>query len=406
MYDILQGLRVVEAASFVAGPSSGLYLQQYGAEVIRLDPVTGPPDYRRWPLSAGGDSLFWEGLNKGKKSIAVDLSRPEGRELAAAVITAPGENAGLFVTNTPASGMFAHDRLAVLRSDLISVRVMGWGDGTSAVDYTVNPAFGVPHMTGPADSDEPVNHVLPAWDLLAGSYAAFILLAAERRRRQTGAGAEVRLPLSDVAATTLANLGQVAEVAAGGDRPRVGNALFGAFGRDFVCGDGRRIMVVAITPRQWANLVGALGIEAAVGALEERLGTSFARDEGQRFTHREPLFAMVQQAIGQNTFEGVAAAFDAKGVCWSPYRTLRQAFHEDLLFQEAYGLFEAIAHPGGGRYATPGAAGRLEGMPRGPAASAPRFGAHTDEVLSSLLGLPTAEISRLHTAGLVAGPRP
>ncbi|MFG1285081.1 CoA transferase [Xanthobacter autotrophicus] len=406
MYDILEGLRIVEAASFVAGPSSGLYLQQYGAEVIRLDPVTGPPDHRRWPLSAGGDSLFWEGLNKGKKSIAVDLSRPEGRELAAAVITAPGENAGLFVTNTPATGVFAHARLAALRADLISVRVMGWGNGTSAVDYTVNPAFGVPQMTGPADSDVPVNHVLPAWDLIAGCYAAFTLLAAERRRRQTGAGAEVRVALSDVAATTLANLGQVAEVAAGGDRPRVGNALFGAFGRDFACGDGRRIMVVAITPRQWANLVGALDIEAAVRELEQRLGTSFARDEGQRFTHREPLFAIVERAIGRSPFDRIATALDEKGVCWSPYRSLTQALREDPVFHEAYGLFETVHHPGGGPYATPGSAGRFEGLSRTPAASAPRFGAHTDEVLSSLLGLPAAEISRLHTAGVVAGPRP
>ena len=82
MYDLLKGLRVVEGAAFVAGPSCALYLAQMGAEVIRFDAIGGGPDFRRWPLSAGGDSYYWEGLNKAKKSIAIDLSRPEGRELA------------------------------------------------------------------------------------------------------------------------------------------------------------------------------------------------------------------------------------------------------------------------------------------------------------------------------------
>ena len=82
MYDLLKGLRVVEGSAFVAAPTCGLYLAQMGAEVIRFDTIGGGPDFRRWPLSAQGDSLYWEGLNKGKKSIAIDLGRPEGRELA------------------------------------------------------------------------------------------------------------------------------------------------------------------------------------------------------------------------------------------------------------------------------------------------------------------------------------
>ncbi|HEX3915827.1 MAG TPA: CoA transferase, partial [Caulobacteraceae bacterium] len=82
MYDLLKGLTVVEAAAFIAGPTSGLYLSQFGATVIRIDQVGGGPDFRRWPLSDSGHSLYWEGLNKGKKSIVIDLARTEGRELA------------------------------------------------------------------------------------------------------------------------------------------------------------------------------------------------------------------------------------------------------------------------------------------------------------------------------------
>jgi 2-methylfumaryl-CoA isomerase len=232
MYEILSGVRIVECASFIAAPSCALHLRQLGAQVVRIDPIGGGPDFDRWPVSESGRSFYWEGLNKGKRSIAIDLSRAQGRSLAVDIITAGGPDAGLFVTNFPKDGFLSHEALCTKRADLVSVRVMGWNDGMQGVDYTVNAALGVPYMTGSsANADAPVNHVLPAWDLLTGSYAAFALLAAERHRRATGQGQEVLVPLSDVAIASLGHTGQIAEVLTGGDRPRFGNDLFGAFGR-------------------------------------------------------------------------------------------------------------------------------------------------------------------------------
>ena len=86
MYDILSGLKIVEVSSFVASPTAGLYCAQFGAEVIRVDQVGGGPDYRRWPVTEGNDSLYWENLNRAKKSVALDLSKPEGRELLQALV--------------------------------------------------------------------------------------------------------------------------------------------------------------------------------------------------------------------------------------------------------------------------------------------------------------------------------
>jgi len=129
MYSHLHGLRIVEGASFIAAPSCGLYLAQLGATVIRFDQIGGGPDYRRWPLDAAGRSLYWEGLNKGKKSIAIDLRQPRGRELAVRLATAPGPGGGIFLTNYPAGGFLSHENLLRHRSDQITVRVMGWADG-------------------------------------------------------------------------------------------------------------------------------------------------------------------------------------------------------------------------------------------------------------------------------------
>jgi 2-methylfumaryl-CoA isomerase len=135
MYRLLADMRVVEGAAFVAAPMCALHLAQLGAEVIRIDAIGGGPDFLRWPRAPGGGaSLYWEGLNKGKKSVALNLSSPEGRELAVALATAPGEGAGLFVTNYPVGGFLAHEKLAARRPDMITVRVMGWPDAeTSAI---------------------------------------------------------------------------------------------------------------------------------------------------------------------------------------------------------------------------------------------------------------------------------
>ena len=163
MYNLLSGLSVIEASSFVASPSAGLYLAQMGAEVIRVDQIGGGPDFRRWPVTQANDSLYWENLNRAKKSVALDLGSGEGRELLAELVRATGQ----FVTNFPAEGFLSHAKLTEGRTDLVTVRVMGWADGSPALDYTVNNAVGYPMMTGAGP--EPVNHVLPAWDLLTGA---------------------------------------------------------------------------------------------------------------------------------------------------------------------------------------------------------------------------------------------
>ena len=405
MYQLLSGLRIIECASFIAAPTCSLHLQQMGAQVIRIDPIGGGPDSHRWPLSSGGSSLYWEGLNKGKQSIAVDFASPEGRALVAQLVCAPGAGGGLFVTNFPVDGFLSHERLRQGRADLITARVMGWADGTPAVDYTINAAVGVPYMTGPSGpGSEPVNHVLPAWDLLTGAYAAFALLAAERHRQATGLGQEVRVPLSDMAIASLGHLGQIAEVQEGLDRPKMGNSLFGAFGRDFKTADDRRLMVVAITPRQWTGLVAALDLGQAVAGIESALGVSFAKDEGVRFVHRDLLTPLVEAAMGRRGVDSLAAAFETNGVCWGPYHTLKEALAEEPRLVSGNPLFNAVTHPSGLTYPTPGAAATLSHSERSAPLRAPRLGEHTDQVLSDILGMSAAQIAQLHDAGRVAGP--
>ena len=401
MSGILSGLRVIEGSAFVAAPLGGMTLAQLGADVIRFDQIGGGLDYHRWPLAADGQSLFWAGLNKGKRSIQLDLGSPAGRELATALITASGAEAGIFLTNFPMRGWLEYETLAKRRRDLIMVALTGNPDGTSEVDYTVNPATGFPWATGPRNLAEPLNSVLPAWDIALGSLATIGLLAAERQRSRTGKGQLVRLSLSDVAFAMVGNLGRIAEAELGArDQQKDGNYLYGAFGHDFETRDGRRIMAVALTARQWSALVDATGIAQACHDVEHATGYDFDSESG-RFQGRDLIAALLRPWFASRDLAEIRKIFAGTGVSWGPYQTFRQLVAEDPRCSTANPMFAEVAHPGIGTYLMPGSPLDFAGMERLPIRRAPLLGEHTDEVLAEVLGLATGAIARLHDKGLV-----
>jgi len=404
----LGGVRVVEGSAFVAAPLGGMTLAQLGADVIRFDPIGGGLDARRWPVTRDGrHSLFWNGLNRGKRSIAVDFRTPEGQALLTRLITAPGGGAGIFSTNFPARGWLAYDALAGHRPDLVMVHLTGRRDGGSEVDYTVNPQLGFPWLTGPSTGDAaelPVNHVLPAWDLITGQMIAVALLAALRHRDRTGTGQLVSLALKDVGLAVLGHLGFVAEVMVNDrDRPRYGNDLYGAFGRDFATRDGRRVMVVGLTDTQWQSLVAATGIGDAVAAMSAGGGAD-VRTEGGRFAARDAIGALLAPWIAERTLDEVARAFERHRVTWGPYRTVREALAEDPDCSAGNPLFADVEEAGVGRYLASGSPLAFSALPRFVPGPAPRLGEHTDEVLLDVLGMSEAEVGALHDRGIVAGP--
>jgi 2-methylfumaryl-CoA isomerase len=401
MTELLAGMRVVEGSAFVAAPLGGMTLAQLGADVIRFDPIGGGLDYRRWPVTADGQSLYWAGLNKGKRSVAVDIRSEEGRELVVSLITAPGPDAGMLLTNYPPGGWVDYERLSKRRIDLIMCQILGNPDGSTAVDYTINAAIGYPIITGPEDHPDVINSVLPAWDLIAGVTAAAGLLAAERHRSRTGQGRLVRLPLADVALGVLGHLGHIGEVTINDtDRPRYGNYLYGAFGRDFVTADDRRVMVVAITPRQFRGIVAATGLEVEFTALESQLGKQLVSD-GDLFESRREIARLLETWFKNTAYDDVADSLTAHRVLWGPYQTMRELIETDPRASVANPLFADIEQPGIGTLLTPGSPLDL-GPDREPPQPAPLLGQHTEEILTELLELNSAEIGGLFDRKVVA----
>jgi 2-methylfumaryl-CoA isomerase len=352
-------MRVVEGSAFVAAPLGGMTLAQLGADVIRFDPIGGGLDVDRWPVTTSGHSLFWAGLNKGKRSIAVDIRSPRGQEILTELVCAPGDDSGLFLTNFPARGWLGYERLKEKRPDLVMVNICGRRDGSSAVDYTINPSVGFPAVTGPKDDP-------------------------------------------DVAMAMLGNLGKIAEVMINdSDRPKDGNYLYGAFGRDFETLEGKRLMVVALTPVQWTNLCNATELGPAFDKLGTRTGLDLSK-AGNRFRLRREIAKILEPWFHTRMMSEVREVFDAHRTCWAEYRTIRAVVEKDPDCSTQNPMFEMVDHPEIGTLLTPGSPLVFGSQLREPVRRAPSIGEHTDEILSDVLGLGEREIGKLHDERVVA----
>ncbi len=373
-----------------------------GAEVIRIDHKGGGLDYDRYMLTKEGRSLSWENLNRAKKSVALDLRSPKGRELCVELARKTGQ----LVTNLPEQSFLKHSVLEKGRPDMVSLRIMGWHDGRQAMDFTVNAASGYPLMTGPEDWDPdtapPINQVMPAWDFITGAYSAFALLAALRHRDATGEGSEVRVPLGDVAIGTLANSGGMAEMLyRGSDRERLGNAIWGAFGRDFHAKDGTRFMVAALTPKQWSGLIEAFDVAEQIATLESELGVDFSSGDEPRFTHRKHLFALFQSVADQHDYDELARRMAAQGCTFERYRTAHEAANDPDLVANNPLFGPSPANPSGFEYPATRSFANMPAREAGDPLPAPYLGQHSEEVLAERLGLSSGEIGSLIDAGTV-----
>jgi 2-methylfumaryl-CoA isomerase len=387
-------VRIIELSSFVAVPLAGMTLAQLGAEVIRVDPVGGAADYRRWPVTDTGDSIYWAGLNKGKRSAAIDMRSAEGQQLVQRLIV----ESGVLITNVAGRQWHSYETLVELRPDLIHVGVSGRADGGTGVDYTVNAGLGFPLVTGPAELDVPVNHVLPAWDVACGLYAALAVTAALRHRDATGQGERVSIPLENVALATAGNLSFLTEVMVNGTpRERIGNSIFGQYGQQFSSADGVSFMVVALTGRHFRDLTEVTGTAKAVAALGETLGADFT-DEGERYRHRDALTGLFTVWFTNHTGAEVAAALSATSILWERYRTFSDVVTDAKVTENP--LFTTLDQPRIGEYLAPGLPLSIDGTyPK--AVPAPALGDHTADVLRGL-GLTYDELGSLFESGTVA----
>lgn len=404
MPGVLDGVRVIEGSAFIAAPMAGMSLAQLGADVIRFDQIGGGIDYKRLPVSnETGASLYWAGLNKGKRSIALNLRDPAARELIHELVAQPGPQSGVFLTNFAGVKWLSYEAFKAKRDDVIKIEISGNYDGSTAVDYTVNAAVGFPFVTGPATRETPVNHVLPAWDVACALQAALGITSALMYRQQTGKGQEVKLALSDMALSVVGSLGHIAEAQINNEeRPLNGNYVHGAFGRDFGTKDGQRIIAMAISDKQWQELCKACDLTEKMQSLQIVMEMDFNIDL-HRYEAREAIAQLFQRWFDQHTFEQVKQAFANTGVCWDVYQSFTELVANDPRCSEQNPMFSSVEQSNIGEYLVASSPLQFDQVENFADKRAPVVGQHTDQILADVLGLDSHQIAKLHDTGVVAG---
>ena len=400
----MAGLRIVELSSYVATPLCGMTLAQLGAEVIRVEPLGGAPDRTRMPRSAQGTSLYWNGLNQGKRALAVDMNNSAGRDVVRDVICGRGDLAAdpggaIVVANSDRYHDLTYDGLVGRRPDLVYAFITGRRDGGSAVDYTVQAATGFPSLSGPRDSVVPSNGVVPAFDIAAGLYAATGILAALHARQQTGRGEHLQIALEDIGFVAAGALGYLAEAQLGGvERGPSGNDVFGTFGRDFVSADGVRFMLVVLTSSHWRRLLDATGLTDAMVAVERALDADFS-DESERYRCRGVIGSLLDDWCHRHNWRDVETALVGSRALHAPYRTFSDLAADQAAVMRSHPLFGELDQPGVGTYFAPGSPVRL-GKTQVAPAPAPAVGEHNEDVLAGL-GFNPERIAALRNGGVI-----
>ena len=243
-----------------------------------------------------------------------------------------------------------------------------------------------------------------ALDTAEGQDLALAVVAAERTRRATGVGQQITLALSDVMLSTVASLGYVADVEINGtSRPPIGNDLYGAFGRNFATVDGREVMIVAISQKQFRAIGKATGLTDRLQMIGPMLDVDLSVEEGL-FEAREAIAAVLKPWFARRTLAEVAETLSAHGVLWGPYQDLIQLVREDPRCSLKNPMFGHVDDPAIGPVLSTRSPLMFDASTLPRPMPAPLLGADTAQVLQRVAGVCKTEIQRLVEQRIVAQP--
>jgi crotonobetainyl-CoA:carnitine CoA-transferase CaiB-like acyl-CoA transferase len=386
----LAGVRVVDLSRVLAGPYATMTLADLGADVIKIEHPAGGDETRTWgPPFAGGESAYFLSVNRGKRSVALDLKDPEGHELALELCA----RADVVIENFRPGGAarlgLDYEAVRDRRADVIFCSISGFGSreptDRAGYDFTVQAESGLMAITGEPDG-EPLKVGVAIVDVLTGLNAATAILAALHRRDLTGEGDLVEVSLLDSAFAALVNV--AANALLTGEEPlRYGNAHPSIVPyQPFRAADGW-IAVAAANDGLYARLCAA--IERPDLAADERYGTNEAR-----VLNRESLIAELQAAFAGRPTEDWESRLLAAGVPAGKIRGVGEA----LRTGPARTL--RVNHPTAGAVELVGPPFELKGAMLGGSTPPPLLGQHTDEVLREL-GVDDDRLDSLEERGVI-----
>lgn len=396
----LSGIRVLDLSRVLAGPWSGQMLGDLGAEVIKIEQPGQGDDTRKWgpPFLAdgSGDSAYYLCANRNKRSVAIDLSRPEGQELVRELVA----QSDIVLENFRVGGLakYGLDYASVkaVKPDVIYCSITGFGQtgpdkDKGGYDFLIQGMSGLMSVTGDPDG-HPLKVGIPVSDLTTGLYATIAILAALQHRNRTGEGQHIDLALLDAQMALLANQGS--NWLNGGAEPRrMGNQHPTIVPyQDFACADGDIIIALG-NDRQFRDLVQVLGLPDL--ADDPRFATSASRS-----SHRDAMFSLINPVIAAWKSEELLIALEAAKLPCGKINTIPDALTQPQT--KARELVQEIAREDGTPVRFVGFPAKFSSSPATYRLAPPRSGQDTRKILCQGLGLTESEVDTLVATGVVA----
>ncbi|MCW4150004.1 CoA transferase [Halomonas sp. 18H] len=397
----LAGIKVLDISRVLAGPWCGQMLADMGADVIKVERPGCGDDTRHWgpPWLAGStESAYYLCANRGKRSVTVDMAKPEGQ----ALIKQMAADSDVVIENFKVGGLkkygLDYASLKALNPGLVYCSITGFGQESpyahrAGYDFMVQAMGGIMSLTGKPDEEPgggPVKSGVAFTDIFTGLYSANAVLAALYQRRDTGVGCHIDMALMDVQVGVLAN--QALNYLTSGNVPqRLGNAHPNIVPyQAFATQDGHMIVAVG-NDEQFKRFSSVLSLPAL--ADDPRFATN-----GMRVQHRDQLVPVLEAALAQRPTDDWLAAFEDVGVPSGPINTLDRVF--DDAHVKARGLKQTLPHPQAGQVDLVANPIRMNGKSISASKAPPYLGEHTDDVLTDI-GITPEQRQALRDAGII-----
>jgi crotonobetainyl-CoA:carnitine CoA-transferase CaiB-like acyl-CoA transferase len=397
----LAGVRVLDLSRVLAGPWAGQLLADLGADVVKVERPGAGDDTRAWGPpwlndsdgQSTGESAYYLSANRNKRSVTIDIASEAGQR----VVREMASRADVVLENFKVGGLAQYGldyaSLKAVNPRLVYCSITGFGQtgpyaSRAGYDFLIQGMGGLMSLTGRPDGTEgggPLKVGVALTDIMTGLYATVAVLAALKRREQSGEGQHIDLALLDVQIACLAN--QAANYLVGGVVPqRMGNAHPNIVPyQEFPTADGYMIVAVG-NDSQFASLCNTLG--RPEWSSDERFATN-----PQRVKHRSELIALIHGMTVRGTADEWVAAMEAAGVPCGPINTLDRVFADPHV--QARGARIEMPHPLAKEVPLVANPIRLSESPVQYRHAPPTLGQHTEEVLSDWLGATAEEIDAL-----------
>ena len=392
----LTGIRVIEVANYMAGPFCGMQLADLGADVIKVENPDGGDTARDSAPFLEGESSPFIRLNRNKRSVAINLKAPEGKELFRELV----RGADVMVENlrpgTMADLELDYRRLAALNPRLVYVAASGWGQTgpyaqLAGLDIMAQAMSGLMSITGEPNGD-PVKVGVPICDLVCALYGTIGALSALRVREQTGRGQFIDVSLFESGVSL--EVWEAGRYFATGEVPGpLGSAHQTAAPYQAIRAADGYFTVGATTPRNWRSFCDVLGHPE--WASDERF-----KDNPSRHARRDVLIAMIELETSRQPRAHWVSLLQHAGVPCAEIQTYDQVFHDPQL--QARDFFWQGRHSKLGDVEQVGSPIHFSETPVRRDRAGPSLGEHTSEVLRGL-GRTDAEISALKAKGVLGG---